>query len=230
MSEITQLTPPPDEELAAARGQFVELYGTPLIVNRNLRIALLSLSAVCLGLVLLNLKTLQAFHDFKPLVIRINDIGRPEAVAYDSLTYQPRDAEIRYFLKEFVTEHYSRRRATVRENYARSLYFLEGRLADVTIEANKKGKTIQTFLAGEGPEIEVAVKNVSIEDLRTPPYKAAVDFEKTYYIYGDATVLKRETYTAHFVFIIKDRVPNSMIPVNPLGLTITYFREDQAFQ
>lgn len=230
MSEITQLTPPPDEELAVARRQFVEFYGTPLIVNRNLRIALLSLSAVCLGLVLLNLKTFQAFHDFKPLVIRINDIGRAEAVAYDSLTYQPRDAEIRYFLREFVTEHYSRRRATVRENYARSLYFLEGRLADVTIEANKKGKTIETFLAGEGPEIEVAVKNVSIEDLRTSPYKATVDFEKIYYIYGNATVLKRETYTAHFVFIIKDRVPNSMIPVNPLGLTITYFREDQAFQ
>jgi len=42
--------------------------------------------------------------------------------------------------------------------------------------------------------------------------------------------LKREKYTAHFVFVVKDRVPNAMIPVNPLGLTITYFREDQAFQ
>jgi hypothetical protein len=24
-------------------------------------------------------------------------------------------------------------------------------------------------------------------------------------------------------------VPNNMIPVNPLGLTITYYRDDQAF-
>jgi type IV secretion system protein VirB5 len=175
-------------------------------------------------------KTLGAFHNFKPLVIRINDVGRAEAVFYDSLTYQPRDGEIRYFLIEFVTQHYSRRRATVRENYAQSLYFLDGRLADVTIEANKKSRTIETFLIGEAPEIEVAVKNVSIEDLRTPPYKATVDFEKIYYNYGDAAVLKRETYTAHFVFVVEDRVPNSMIPVNPLGLTITYFREDQAFQ
>ena len=230
MSEITNLMAPPDEELAAARRQFVELYGTPLVTNRNLRIALLSLSTVCLGLVLLNVKTSQAFQDFKPLVIRINDVGRAEAVAYDSLAYQPRDAEIRYFLREFVTQHYSRRQATVRENYARSLYFLDGRLADVTIEANRKSKTIETFLAGEGPEIEVAVKNVSIEDLRRPPYKATVDFEKIYYNYGDATVGKRETYTAHFVFVVKDRVPNSMVPVNPLGLTITYFREDQAFE
>lgn len=46
----------------------------------------------------------------------------------------------------------------------------------------------------------------------------------------DATEIKREKYTAHFVFIVKDHVRNDMIPVNPLGLTITYFREDEAFQ
>jgi len=121
-------------------------------------------------------------------------------------------------------------RATVRENFARSLYFLDGRLADATIETNKKNKTLEGFLTGEGPEIEVVVKNVSIEDMRTLPYKATVDFERIYYNYGDNTELKREKYTAHFVFVVKDRVTNTMIPVNPLGLTITYFREDQAFE
>jgi hypothetical protein len=25
-------------------------------------------------------------------------------------------------------------------------------------------------------------------------------------------------------------VPNELIPINPLGMTITYFREDQAFK
>ena len=98
MSEITNLMPSPDADLASARRQFVELYGTPLIAASYLRIALACASAVCLGLLVLNVKTFQAFHNFKPLVIRINDVGRAEAVAYDSLTYQPRDAEVRYFL------------------------------------------------------------------------------------------------------------------------------------
>jgi type IV secretion system protein VirB5 len=222
--------PPPDADLPAARRQFVELYGTPLVATGYLRIALFCVSILCLGLLVLNIKTFQAFRNFKPLVIRINDVGRAEAVAYDSLTYQPRDAEVRYFLIEFVTKHYSRMRATVRENFARSLYFLDGRLADATIEANKKNKTLEGFLTGGGPEIEVAVKNVSVEDMRTPPYKATVDFERVYYNYGDATELKREKYTAHFVFVVKEHVSNAMIPVNPLGLTIAYFREDQAFQ
>jgi hypothetical protein len=31
------------------------------------------------------------------------------------------------------------------------------------------------------------------------------------------------------VFVLKDQVDNARIPINPLGLTITYFREDQAF-
>jgi type IV secretory pathway TrbF-like protein len=163
-------------------------------------------------------------------VIRINEVGRAEAVAYDSLTYQPRDAEVRYFLMDFVTRHYSRIRATVRENFARSLYFLDGRLADATIEANKKSKAIEGFLTGSGPEIEVAVKNVAIEDMRTPPYKATVDFDRIYRNFVDATEIKRERYTAHFVFVVKESVPNALIPINPLGLTITYFREDQAFQ
>jgi len=32
------------------------------------------------------------------------------------------------------------------------------------------------------------------------------------------------------LFVVKDRVPSALIPVNPMGLTITYFREDQAFE
>ena len=42
--------------------------------------------------------------------------------------------------------------------------------------------------------------------------------------------LKRDLYTANFVFLFKSRVPNELIPINPLGLTITYFREDEAFK
>ena len=42
--------------------------------------------------------------------------------------------------------------------------------------------------------------------------------------------IKRDLYTANFVFVFKSNVPNEVIPINPLGLAITYFREDQAFK
>jgi type IV secretory pathway VirB2 component (pilin) len=42
--------------------------------------------------------------------------------------------------------------------------------------------------------------------------------------------IKRDLYTANFVFVFKSKVPNELIPINPLGVAITYFREDQAFK
>jgi type IV secretion system protein VirB5 len=226
----TPFLPPPQIDYNSAKRQFVELYGSLAVMNTYLKIAVLGLCLVCLGLTYLNVKTVQAARNLKPLVIRINDIGRAQAVSYDSLEYHPQEAEIRYFLIQFVQAYYGRMRATVKENFTRSFYFLDGRLADAVMEANKKTKAIETFLAAPAEEIEIQIKNVAIEDLRQAPYKATVDFEKIYYATADHAELRREKFVASLIFIVKEQVPNNLIPVNPLGLTITYFREDQAFQ
>jgi type IV secretory pathway TrbF-like protein len=225
-----QLSRLPQHELTASGRHYVEQFGAALVSNLYLKICVLCLAVVAIALLFVNVGMYQTFHHLKPLVIRINEVGLAEAVTYDSFEYQPREAEIRYFLMDFVQRHYSRVRATVRENYARSLYYLDGRLAEVIIEENKRNKTIEAFLAGRGDEIEVSVSNVAIEDLRTPPYRASVDFERVYYTSADHVMTRRERYVGHFVFSVMNRVPNTLIPVNPLGLTITYFREDQAFQ
>ena len=187
-----QALPPPTEEFNAAKRHYVEQFGAALVSNSYLKITVVCLTAVSIALVLLNIRTSRALHELKPLIIRIDDVGRAEAITYESFQYQPREAEIRYFLMDFVQRHYSRVRATVRENYARSLYYLDGRLADATIEENKKNKTIETFLASRGDEIEVNVKNVAIEDLRNSPYKAAVEFEKVFYTAPDHAETNRE--------------------------------------
>ena len=41
---------------------------------------------------------------------------------------------------------------------------------------------------------------------------------------------RRETHVAQITFVLRGQIPNAVIPVNPLGLTITYFRVDQAFK
>jgi type IV secretory pathway TrbF-like protein len=221
---------PPPKDFAAARRQFVELYGSTAVMNTYLKIAVLCLCGVCILLTFAVITAYESARHVKPLVIRINDVGRAEAVSYSAFEYHPQEAEIKYFLVQFVQGRYSRMRATVQESYARSLFFLDGRLASGLMEADKKAKTIEQFLANPAEEIEVRVTNVAIEDLRDPPYKATVDFEKVYYASADRSETKREKYIAHVVFSVRDHVPNAMIPVNPLGLTITYFREDQAFQ
>src|SRR5215468_1498668 len=164
---ITHWTLPITRDPKDPQTRYVEQFGDVIVTSHHLKMIVLAQSLVIIALVWLNVRTYRAFRYVKPLVIRINDVGRAEAVPYDSFEYRPQESEIKYFLIDFVQRHYSRMRATVKENYARSLYFLDGRLADAAIEANKKSKTIETFLAGSGDEIEVRVNNVTIEDLRS---------------------------------------------------------------
>ena len=228
-SDVTPYEAPPIED---ARRQYVELFGSALVMNTYLKIALLCVSIVAVGLITLNFWTVKKYEHLKPLVIRIDDIGRAQAVQYDSLTYRPQGQapELKYFVTQFVTKHFARIRATVKERYAESLYFLDASLADATIALNQRSQTIETFLSGQGDEIEVQVRNVTLDDLQAAPFKATIDFEKVYYAPGGRQEKKRETFVVQLTFVLRDQIPNAMVLVNPLGLTITYFRVDQAFQ
>src|SRR5438477_1019809 len=166
---------PPIED---AKRQYVELFGSALVMNTYLKIALLCVSVIALGLLLLNFRTQAKFANVKPLVIRIDEVGRAQAVQYDTLTYAPQGQapELKYFLVQFVTKHFARMRATVKEEYAQSLYFLDTALADATIVQNQRAQTIENFLSGASDETEIEVKNVTLDDLKTPPYKGVVEF------------------------------------------------------
>ncbi len=225
----TVLRTPADEEFNQAKQLYLEQFGSAVVANAYLRIALLCLSLVCLGLIWLNLTTARRVEGFRPVVVRVDEVGRAEALRYAPGPYRPRDAEVRYFLRRFVIDHYSRIRATVEESYSRSLYFLDRRLAEAAMEEGRRSKLIEEFLASGREEIDVEVLNVAVEDLRKAPFKARVDYEKVQY-HRDGSERQRERFAASFVFHVKERVPNALIPINPLGLTITYFREDQAFQ
>src|SRR5262249_42440214 len=154
---------------------FLQLNGPTAVMNTYLKIALLATCLIAGGLLAFSFRIYEASRHLKPLVIRINEVGRAEAAPYESLEYKPQEAEMKYFLIQFVQQHYGRMRATLQENFARSLYFLDGRLADDIMEKSKKAKTIESFLSGQSEEIDVRVNNVAIEDLRRPPYRATVD-------------------------------------------------------
>src|SRR6266545_3131178 len=111
-----------------------------------LKLALLAMAVVSAGLIYANVRTVRMVENFKPLVIRINDIGRAEAVKYDTLGYKPQDAEIKYFLSDFCRLYYSRNRYTVRDNFKKSLLFMEAQLANSVAEAYRKNHTIDDYL------------------------------------------------------------------------------------
>jgi type IV secretory pathway TrbF-like protein len=214
-----------------AKRLYLEQYGDPMVTNTYLKIALLLLSLACVGLLLLDMRTIKTFQNFRPLVIRIDQLGRAEALSYSNFEYKPQDAEAKYFLSQFCQRYYRRNRYTMNDDFSKSLYFLDGKLASDIIDAYKKSDVIKSFLTDPSkPEIDIEVKNVALEGMQTPPFKARVDFYMVYYSAADHSELKRTLYTANFVFVFKSNVPNELIPINPLGLAITYFREDEAFK
>ena len=214
-----------------AKRQFVELYGSSLVLNTYLKIALVLVSLLALGLLFLNFRTQAQYANLKPLVIRIDSVGRAEAVAYDATSYKPQAPELRYFLTRFVTTHFSRLRATVQRDYPDSLFFLAPALADATISVNDRTRVIETFLTSPtADEVDIEVRNVTFGELETSPYKAAVDFDMLYFAPGTRQERRRETYVVQVDFLLRDAVPNAFVQVNPLGLQITHFRVDQAFK
>ena len=222
----------PVPPLANAQRRYVELFGSALVLNAYFRVAILALCLVAIGLVVTNVYTMHRYSRLKPLVIRIDDIGRAQAISYDALNYKPagQAPELKYFLVQFITKHYGRMRATLKTQYAESLFFLESGLAQATIAHDEQTRSLETFLTDGSDEIEIQVRNVTLDDLKEPPYRATVEFDRVHYGIGGRLERTREACVAHLTFVIRDQVPNAAIPVNPLGLTVTYVRVDQAFK
>ena len=221
----------PPKTLESAKRQFVELYGSALVMNTYLKLALLLVSVLALGLLALNFRTQAKYANVKPLVVRIDAVGRAEAVQYDASTYRVEAPELRYFLTQFVVKHFSRLRATVQREYADSLFFLDPALADATIAHNEQSRTLETFVTdASADEVDIAIQNVSLSELTTPPYKASISFQKVLYTPGTRTERARQSYVAQVDFVLREHVPNEFVRVNPLGLQVSYFRIDQAFE
>jgi type IV secretory pathway TrbF-like protein len=214
-----------------AKREFVELYGSALVMNTYLKIALVLVSLLSLGLLVLVFNIQAAASNVKPLVIRVDEVGRAEAVQYDATAYTPQAPELRYFLTQFVVKHFSRMRATIQREYPDSLFFLDPTLADATILQNEQSRVIETFLTNaSADEVDIVVQNVSLSELTTPPFKASVTFQKVFYTPGTRTQRSQQTHVAQVDFLMREHVPNEFVRVNPLGLQITYFRVDQAFE
>jgi type IV secretory pathway TrbF-like protein len=219
-----------DQPFNEAKQFYLEQYASAIVTGGYLKIAVTLLSLVVFGLVLMDLKIVRTLENFKPMVVRIDEIGRAQAVAYESLVYKPEYKETKYFLTRFCQLYYRRNHASINDDFTQALYFLDGKLAGDTIQQFKQKNVMKSFLSDSlAPERDVDVQQVVVEPMEKAPYKATMDFFEVEYAPSDHSVTKRTLYTASFLFSFRDRVSNDEILTNPLGLTISYFREDEAF-
>jgi len=226
MSTSTKATP----EITRAAERYLEQYGDPLVMNTYLKVTILVLGLVCLALAALVFKSQNALASMKPLIIRINDVGRAEAIDYRNYQYRPQEAENKYYLSRWAELYFDRNRFTIERDQTHSLYFLNSDVQRAVIDQERKNNIIQTYVKDSSlPYVDVDIKNVVLDDLRQSPYSARIEFEKVYTNPADHSEIKRERWTASVTYVFRDNVKNTELAVNPLGLTIIRFRVDQAF-
>ena len=201
---------------AGAAEQFAEIWGEALVAARHLRITCAALAA--LSLLLAAGWCASASRTLKPVVIRVDEVGRAEAVRYEAVEANPEatDPTVQYFLHAFLADHFSRNPATVRERWARSLTFLSPDAAYPIIERD----SAEIAIVARRPVAEYSqVENVvlRVEPAPEPPFRAVADYEIADYDRGNER--GRERYTAQLLFVFAEVSPE-LIATNPLGLFI----------
>lgn len=218
-------------DITRAAERYLEQYGDPLVMNTWLKTTILVLAVVCLVLAGLVFRSQKALASIHPLIIRINEVGRAEAIDYRNFQYRPQEAENKYYLTRWAELYFSRNRFTIEHDQTDALYFLNGDVQHAVIDQERKDGTISKYSTDSSlPFVDVQVKNVILDDLRQSPYSARIEFERVFTNPADNSVLKREQWTASVTYVFRDKVKNNELAVNPLGLTIVRFRADQAFE
>jgi type IV secretion system protein VirB5 len=221
----------PSSDITRAAERYLEQYGDPLVMNTYLKVTILVLAVVCAALAVLLFRGQMALANVHPLIVRINDVGRAEAIDYRNFQYRPQEAENKYYLTRWAELYFTRNRFTVERDQTSSLYFLNGDVQRAVIDQERKDNIIANYAKDSSlPFVDVEVKSVILDDLRQSPYSARIEFEKIFANPSDHTELRREQWTASVTYVFRETVRNNELAVNPLGLTIVRFRADQAFE
>ena len=180
---------------------YADIWGEAVHSNRHLRVLSMALAGLVLLLVVIIVR-LSSVELPKPIVVRVDDVGRAEALAYDTVEAQadPLDPTTKYFLNRFIDDYYSRRGATVEQAWPRALRFLTTTLANEAFR--REGENVAMLAAGAArDELQVERVTLRIQASPEPPHAAAADFDLVRLVAGAEVGRDRWTLSLQFTFI-----------------------------
>jgi type IV secretion system protein VirB5 len=173
--------------------------------------------------------------------IRIDEMGRAQAIQYTDLNYSPREGEVRTYLTEWANYRYTINRDTIAKKYPLNYYFLSSTLAPRLMADDTENHLVSQVIAGQIESSDVQVRNVTITSMSEETVQGAriargtalVTIDKLY-----SAQNSREPRTEHWLLSItyylnpkqvsdQAKVFPQFETINPLGLTITEFHENR---
>ena len=209
-----------------AGAEYAEIWGEAVHSNRHLRVLSTGLGVLCLLLAAVVIRVVSVDPP-KPIVVRVDEVGRAEAIAYEAIQAQadPLDPTTKYFLNRFIHDFYSRRRATAQQHWSRSLRFLSTELANAAFRDESRSIAL---LASGGARDELQVEQVVLRIQANPaqPHGATADFDLVRLVAQKE--VERERWSLSLQFLFLDEIPPDLIVHNPMGIVISYLQGDRA--
>lgn len=216
-----------------------EVYASHYAERKAYRIIVTCGTVLLCGSMWLNLSLAR-----RPLVnryIRIDEMGRAQAIQYSDLNYSPREGEIRTYLTDWATYRYAISRDTIAKKYPLNYYFLSGNLASQLMTDDNQNHLVSQVVGGQIEQSDVEVKNVTITSMSQETIQGAVLARGTALLALDKLYSpshSREPRTEHWMLSLTYYLNPKQVSdqakiypqyefINPLGLTITEFHENR---
>ena len=173
--------------------------------------------------------------------IRIDEMGRAQAIQYSDLNYTPREGEVRTYLVDWANYRYTISRDTIVKKYPLNYYFLSGNLASQLMGEDNQNHLVSQVVGGQIEQSDVEVKNVTITSMSQETIQGAVIARGTALLALDKLYSpshSHEPRTEHWLMSVTYYLNPKQVSdqakiypqyefINPLGLTITEFHENR---
>ena len=173
--------------------------------------------------------------------IRIDEMGRAQAIQYSDLNYSPREGEVRTYLMDWANYRYTINRETIGKKYPLNYYFLSQALASQLMTEDNQNHIVSQVIAGQIEQSDVDVKNVTITTMSQETIQGTVIARGTALVALDKLFSprnSREPRTEHWMLSLTYYLNPKQVSdqakafpqyefINPLGLTITEFHENR---
>lgn len=172
--------------------------------------------------------------------VRIDEMGRAQAIQYSDLNYSPREGEVRTYLTDWADYRYTINRDTIAKKYPLNYYFLSQPLSAQLMGEDNANHLVSEVLSGQIEQSEVEVRNVTITSMSEETVAGAtlakgtalVNIDRLYSVQNS-----HEPRTEHWLLSVtyylnpkqvseQARIFPQFETINPLGLTITEFHEN----
>jgi len=173
--------------------------------------------------------------------IRIDEMGRAQAIQYSDLNYSPREGEVRTYLMDWANYRYTINPDTIAKKYPLNYYFLFQPLAAQLMAEDNRNHLVSQVIGGQVEQNDVQVKNVTITSLSQQTVQGAVLARGTALMALDKLYSPQHSHeprTEHWMLSLTYYLNPKQVSdqakiypqyefINPLGLTITEFHENR---